>query len=392
MPLSTSCIQKVTGALRRKLALTMVAGSAVVVAFRSSHDGVFWWLLVSVTVVAVVGTVWFLYDPIFLWVLVVAVGLSWFSRGWKAWVLTVALLAVGSALSSLMDSGCSVWWRTSLVYRKFRGDLPYLDWSAIPRLVLGLCCRVNDPNPWLYNPPLLEEKTEEQQKLQLFQTELGPFWVPAPGQETIKGVVWEIAAFKYQFGGANLHTGDTVIDCGAHVGVFTKYALQHGAGRVVAVEPDLRNIACLESNLAQEIAEGRVVVVKGGVWNKETRLPLFVKDQNSLAPSFVIEPRDASSLEGTPVFPLDGIVNQLKLLRVDFIKMDIEGAEREALAGARTTMTKFKPRMAISAYHLPDDPTVIPGTALDAQPGYQIHAKDIEIRDRRVMPKVLFFY
>lgn len=350
------------------------------------------WLLVAAAFAAVVGTVWFLYDPIFLWASVVAVGLNWFTRGWKAWVLTVALLAVGFALSRLMDSGCSVWWRTNLVYRKLRGDLSYLDWTGIPRLVFGPCCEVNDPNPWLYGPSLLEEKTQGQQKLQLFRTDLGPFWVPAPGEETIKGIVWENTAEKnYESGAVKLHPGDTVVDCGAHVGVFTKYALQHGAARVVAVEPDPANIVCLESNLAQEIAEGRVIVVKGGVWNKETRLPLFLKDQNSLAPSFVIKHRGAAELEGTPVFPLDGIVDQLNLVRVDFIKMDIEGAEREALAGARTTTAKFKPRMAISAYHLLDDPTAIPAIALEAQPAYQIHAKDIEIRNGRVMAKVLFF-
>ena len=370
-----------------------MAGIAVVGALWSAYHGVFLWLLIAAAVVAVIATVWFLYDPIFLWALVVAVGLSWFSRGWKAWVLTIAVLAVGLALSRLMDSGCSVYWRAILVYRKLRGDLPYLDWTGIPRLVFGLGCKVNDPNPLLYGPKLLEEKTQGQQKLQRFRTELGSFWVPAPGRGTIKGVVWENAAQdNYESRDVKLHPGDTVIDCGAHVGVFTRYALQRGAARVVAFEPDPANILCLESNLAQEIAEGCVIVVKGGVWNKETRLPLFIKQQNSLAPSFVIKPRAGAELEGTPVFSLDGIVDQLKLVRVDFIKMDIEGAEREALVGARATTAKFKPRMAVSAYHLLDDPRVIPAIALEAQPAYQIHAKDIEIRNGRVMPKVLFFH
>lgn len=392
LPQATRFTQKLDSAPQASVALSAFAGIVVWGRPWSPHDGVFWWLLVTVAFVAVVATVWFLYDPVFLWALVVALGLSRFTRGWEAWVLTVAVLAVGLALSRLVDSGCSVWWRGSLVYGKLRGELSSLDWEGIPRLVFGPGCQVNDPNPWFYGPTLLEEKTQGEQKLQLFQTALGTFWVPAPGKETIKGVVWEnTTQDNYESGGVRLNSGDTIIDCGAHVGVFTRYALQHGAARVVALEPDPLNIVCLESNLAKEIADGRVIVMKGGVWNQETCLPLFVRQQNSLGPSFVIKPRGASELVGTPVFSLDGIVDQLKLARVDFIKMDVEGAEREALAGAGTTMAKFKPRMAISAYHLLDDPVAIPAVALKAQPAYRVHAKDIEIRNGRVMPKVLFF-
>ena len=71
--------------------------------------------------------------------------------------------------------------------------------------------------------------------------------------------------------------------------------------------------------------------------------------------------------------------------------MDIEGAERRALAGARRTLARFGPRMAISSYHLRDDPAVIPAVVHQAQPRYHIAAKDFEVAGHGWITKVLFF-
>jgi FkbM family methyltransferase len=186
--------------------------------------------------------------------------------------------------------------------------------------------------------------------------------------------------------------GDTVVDCGAHVGVFTRYALLHGAERVVAVEPDPTNIACLKANFQREISEGRVLLIKAGVWEKATHLTLTeAHGENSGAASFLAEKDDGTETRDVPAYPLDDIVTQLRLSRVDFIKMDIEGSERFALRGAGSTLRRFKPRMAISAYHLPDDPTVIPAISKSFVPAYKVHAKDVEFINWRLTPKVLFF-
>ncbi|MBI3695811.1 MAG: FkbM family methyltransferase, partial [Acidobacteria bacterium] len=107
--------------------------------------------------------------------------------------------------------------------------------------------------------------------------------------------------------------------------------------------------------------------------------------------SFVREVPDSSKLPGLPVVTLDEIVEELHLDRVDFIKMDIEGSERRALEGARQTLARFRPRMAISSYHLHDDPDAIPAVVRTAQPAYQIHAKDYEPGPHRMITKVLFF-
>jgi hypothetical protein len=68
---------------------------------------------------------------------------------------------------------------------------------------------------------------------------------------------------------------------------------------------------------------------------------------------------------------LDDFVKEHNIERVDFIKIDTEGSEREIIKGARETIKNFKPRMAIAAYHLPDDKEVIPELVLSIRDDYR---------------------
>lgn len=58
--------------------------------------------------------------------------------------------------------------------------------------------------------------------------------------------------------------------------------------------------------------------------------------------------------------------------RIDFIKMDIEGAELDALQGASNVIKEFKPRLAISGYHKPQDLWEIPHKLRELNPNYEI--------------------
>jgi FkbM family methyltransferase len=186
--------------------------------------------------------------------------------------------------------------------------------------------------------------------------------------------------------------GDIVVDCGAHVGAFTSQALSRGAAKVIAIEPAPDNAFCLEQNFAAEIAGRQVVVIKKGVWSSEGTLDLSLSTLNSGANSFVQHGR-GGSLQ-VPVTTIDRLVADLRLQRVDYIKMDIEGAEREALRGGLETIGRWHPVLMLEMYHRSDDCAVLPDIVLSAFRGYHRVCGPCEMLpsdSRRLIPHVVYF-
>jgi hypothetical protein len=92
------------------------------------------------------------------------------------------------------------------------------------------------------------------------------------------------------------------------------------------------------------------------------------------------------------VTTIDRMVAELELPRVDFISMDIEGAEKPALRGALDTLRKFRPRMAIASEHLPDDTVAIPQTVRAMVPDYAVICGQCELMRDHLLAQVLWFH
>jgi hypothetical protein len=88
---------------------------------------------------------------------------------------------------------------------------------------------------------------------------------------------------------------------------------------------------------------------------------------------------------------IDKLVAELRLPRVDFIKMDIEGAEPKAIVGAKETIARFRPRMALCIYHVKGDETMVPKLVHDAVSDYKVTKTCLCAADR-VQPEVALFY
>lgn len=226
----------------------------------------------------------------------------------------------------------------------------------------------------------------------LWQTPQGRWWIPEGDDFMLPFNLAEQQRQIYGTGEQAVKQGNIVLDCGANVGVFTRVALEQMARIVVAIEPAPENLESLRRNFKDEIAAGRVILYPKGVWDKDDLLTLRRDPNNTAADSFVmLKDKNTASIQ-VPLTTIDKLVAELKLERVDYIKMDIEGAETNALTGARATLAKFHPRLSLASYHIPTDAERIPEIVKQAWPGYTMECGPCaETPERRVRPDVLYF-
>ncbi|MDR3329019.1 MAG: FkbM family methyltransferase [Prevotellaceae bacterium] len=162
-------------------------------------------------------------------------------------------------------------------------------------------------------------------------------------------------------------SGDVVVDAGAWIGDFSAYAASKGA-TVYAFEPTRSSFDWLCR--AAALNGANLHPVQKGLSSREGEAFISTSDSNSGASSIVIK-RSAKG-EAIALTTLDKFVEENRLPRVDFIKADIEGAERDMLRGAAQVLKRFAPKLALCTYHLPDDPAVLEQIIRDANPRYKV--------------------
>ena len=327
--------------------------------------------------------------------LLAGVGVVVIGRGWKGWVLGAVFASVAVYLSQNDVYGCSAWWRARYVTEKALGFQPHLSWDDVRFAAFGRGhCYDYESRQAEFSRPieLLAEDEVGGRTFQQFSTQLGDFWLAEEdGHQSLAWLVWEIDIDEaYRGHDDTILPEDTVVDAGAHVGEFTRWALKQGAERVIAIEPNPDNIICLERNFADEIAAGKVTIVRAGIWDETGKLQLKIHEHIT-SRSTLMGMSGVSHSVTVPVRPLDAVLDELGVEKVDFIKMDIEGAEQRALAGAGRTIERFRPRMALCTYHEENDPVAIPEIVLRIHSDYRIHGKQIDVNMLDVRPKILFF-
>lgn len=228
--------------------------------------------------------------------------------------------------------------------------------------------------------------------LELWETPAGQWWIPKGGEEFLVHDLAEQVTGVYDHPRGGVRAGDVVLDCGANIGLTVKRWLRGGASRVAAIEPEPNNVECLRRNLKQEIARGQVDIVPMGVWHEQGELELKLDASNGAAHSLLRDEGTVGRSIRVPLVTIDELAASLKLERVDLIKMDIEGAERYALEGARETLRRWRPRLVLCVYHLPDDPRALAERVRAARPDYRMECGPCQMGDFGISPHVNFYF
>jgi FkbM family methyltransferase len=138
--------------------------------------------------------------------------------------------------------------------------------------------------------------------------------------------------------------GDVIFDCGAYCGDMTfVFSRQVGpSGKVYAFEPDPDNYAMLVRNVEIHALKN-VFPIKKGIWSSTTIL--YFNSDGNLGSAISHSLIGSCQIE---VISLADAYKEYKLNRLDFIKMDIEGAEIEAVSGSKDFLRSQSLNMAIA--------------------------------------------
>lgn len=158
-------------------------------------------------------------------------------------------------------------------------------------------------------------------------------------------------------GGA--YYGDTILA----IDDVCKGEYQH----IYSFEADTKKCEMMQKEF---VSYNRVSVVDRGLWSENSELN-FSKADFGASSSIACKVSEES--ERVEVVSLDSFF--LHKEAPTFIKMDIEGAEYEALQGAKEIICKYKPKLAICIYHKPEDVYTIPQLLKEYRKDYKFYLR-----------------
>ena len=168
---------------------------------------------------------------------------------------------------------------------------------------------------------------------------------------------------------------EAFVDVGALDGGTVPQFIRWSGGRfrhIYCLEPDERNREACRRNLSAHLSEGTLSLFAVGAGAAR-------RDGVKFAAVGTGESRiDEKGESIIQLVPLDELLGNE---RITFIKMDIEGAEYDALLGAERIIREQRPKLAISLYHKPEDVLEIPSLILQYEPDYRFYVRHYSLSD-----------
>lgn len=167
-------------------------------------------------------------------------------------------------------------------------------------------------------------------------------------------------------------SADTIMDGGVSGHVPSQLAFIKAVGpegRIFGFEPDpVGFCAACELIKAQALHDDVYKVIPFGMWHKRDTVFFEISGQGT----HVANGTNADAV-ACECISIDEIVTANRIVKVDFIKMDVEGSEINSLKGALKTLAEHRPKLAISIYHKPQDLYFIPLFLKNICDGYEFY-------------------
>ena len=156
--------------------------------------------------------------------------------------------------------------------------------------------------------------------------------------------------------------GDVFLDVGANVGWYTLHVARMVGpeGLVLAVEPSPDSFAVLKENIKLNHLSN-VTALNLAAWDRDADLDLILaticiadtvkQAWADPAEAWFRKPRGTVRV---PARPLDDVLKDQEVTRLDWVKIDVEGAEAEVLRGLRKALMRFHPRILVESERLED--------------------------------------
>lgn len=185
---------------------------------------------------------------------------------------------------------------------------------------------------------------------------------------------WTLKAYEpnqyFATGIIALNHNESFVDGGAFVGDTTEIFIEQTMNQfnqIYCFEPSESNYGKLSETKKKYNDDDRITLFKAGLYSNNKKLGFY---DSSISPVNAIteEYTDKNTID---VVSMDRVIKD----EVTFIKMDIEGAELEALKGAKEIILKYKPKLAISVYHKNEDLIDIPNYILSLGLDYRYYLR-----------------
>ena len=160
---------------------------------------------------------------------------------------------------------------------------------------------------------------------------------------------------------------EVYLDLGAYNGDTVQEFLGLVGGKyqqIIAVEPDRKNCRKLTA-MAEALPEGRIKIHQVGIWKEQGELGF--SDSGGRQSSFYLKTKH--------LVPVDSVDHLAEEYPISYIKMDVEGAEVQALEGGAQTLAKYRPKLFVAAYHYDADLYRLPLLIWSLQPQYKIYLR-----------------